>query len=312
VWRLDDHRPRTRPGNRSDIRCLTVTPDGWIVAGGSDGALGRWRLTDGVRERDIGSLPGRVNAVAAVPDGAQTHLVAVGGEFNGIQDGTLHRWADWRPGQAVALDHRGEVDLALTFYVDGEPAVITAGADGQVHLTHVRTGLRRGTITGRHPPRGVAVGLMAGQPAAAICWMFGPFAVWNLATRTEISTPAAANIRIGEAARGWIDTGTGPSVVTVHESLVQTHNLLTGAVSQLQPGHDEPVTALATTDGPARPAAVAIARTDGSVSVVDATAEREICRLTLPYPATALAWTTGGLLIMACRRNLHCVEVPAF
>jgi hypothetical protein len=139
------------------------------VAGGGDGALGRWRLTDGVRERDIGSLPGRVNAVAAVSDGAQVHLVAVGGELGGIQDGMLHRWADWRPGHAVALDHQGEVDLALTFCVDGEPAVITAGTDGQVHLTHVRTGLRRGTIAGTYPPRGVAVGLMAGRPAAAIC-----------------------------------------------------------------------------------------------------------------------------------------------
>nr|BFE59918.1 hypothetical protein GCM10020063_044440 [Dactylosporangium thailandense] len=214
--------------------------------------------------------------------------------------------------RAVSLDHRGEVNIALTFSIGGEPVVLTAGCDGQVHLTQIRTGLPRGTISDTYPPRGVAVGLMAGQPAAAICWMFGPLTVWDLATRTEISTPAAANVQIGEAARGWIDTGTGPAVVTVHESLVQIHGLLTGTVSRLQPGHDEPVTALAATDDPARPAAVAIARTDGSVSVIEAAAEREVCRLVLPYPATALAWAPGGLLVVACRRDLHCVEVPAF
>ena len=73
-------------------------------------------------------------------------------------------------------------------------------------------------------------------------------------------------------------------MVAVLESLVQVHNLLTGAVSQLRPGHKEPVTALATISDPAPYAAVAIVRTDGSTSVVDAIAEREV----------------------------HCVKVPAF
>ncbi|MET7394067.1 WD40 repeat domain-containing protein [Dactylosporangium sp. NPDC005572] len=312
VWRLDDGgRPYIGAGHRTDIRCLTVTPNGRIVAGSGDGTLSRWRLADGVREPDLDALPGRVNAVAAVPHGTQTHLLAVGGEVGGIQDGMLHRWTDERLEPAIALDHRGATDIALTFSVGSEPAVLTAGCDGQVHLTQIRTGLRLGTISQTYQPRGVAIGLMAGQPAAAISWMFGPFTVWDLATRTEISTPAAANVRIGEAARAWIDTDIGPAVVTVHGSLVRLHHLLTGAVSQLQPGHDEPVTALAA-DDPARPAAVAIARTDSSVAVVDATADREVCRFTLPYPATALAWAPRGLLVAACRRDLHCVEVPGF
>jgi hypothetical protein len=102
-----------------------------------------------------------------------------------------------------------------------------------------------------------------------------------------------------------------PVVVTVHESEVQTHNLLTGAISQLQPDQPELVTALATTNDPARPPAVAIARADHNVAVVDPIAQREICRFALPYAASALAWAPDGLLIIACRQDLHCVQVPA-
>jgi WD40 repeat protein len=311
VWRLTDDEPQTRSGSSSDIRCLTVTHDGWIVAGGGDGHLGRWRLADGARGADLGSLPGQVNAIASASNGAQTYLLAVGGDLHGITDGMLHRWTGERPEPAIALDHRGDARFALTLPVDGDPAVVTAGSDGHVHLTHLRTGTHLATITDTYPPRGVATGLMAGRPAAAISWMFGPFMVWDLLTRNEIRTPATANVAIGEAARGWIETDTGPVVITTHESLVRTHNLLTGAVSQLQPGLDDPVTALAATNDPAHPPAVAIARTDCTVSVVNASTGNETCRLTLPYPASALTWAPSGLLVAACRRDLYCLEVPA-
>ena len=310
VWHLDGARPPAGSGHRSTIRCLTVTPDGQIVAGGSDGVLSRWRLDSGTREPDLGSLPGRVNAVAAVSHGADTYLLAVGGDLHETQDDTLYRWADGHPRPATTLDHGGQVDIALTFHLDGEPAVLTTGCDGQIHLTQIRTGHHLGTIADTYPPRGAAVGLLAGRPAAAICGMFGRLTLRDLATRTEIATPAAANVEDGEAARGWIDTGTGPSVVTVRESLVRVHNLHTGAVAQLEPGHDAPVTALATTDDPARPDAVAIARTDNTVSVVDAATGQNIGRLTLPFPAQALTWAPGNRLIVACRRDLYCVEVP--
>ncbi len=310
VWRLTDNQPQTRSRGSTDIRCLTVTSDRWIVAGGSDGSLSRWRLTDGTRVADLGSLPGRVNAITTLSGEAHTYLLAAGGEQNGIKDGMLHRWTDEHPEQAIALDHRGEVSLALTLPIDSDPAVVTAGSDGHVHITHLSTGAPLGTITSNYPPRGVAVGLMAGRPAAAISWMFGPFTVWDLLTRTEIPTPAAAHIAIGEAVRGWLNTETGPLVITTHESLVRAHNLLTGAVSHLQRGLDEPVTALTATHDPAHPASVAIARTDSSVSVVNACTEQEICRLTLQYPATALTWAPHGLLVVACRRDLYCLKVP--
>jgi WD40 repeat protein len=303
VWRFAAERPHAGSALHADVRCLTVTPDGEIVAGGSDGVLSRWRAADGTREPDLGRLPGRVNTVAAV----HRHLLAAGGDLHEITDDTLHRWVDGLPQRAVTLDHRGQVDVVLPFHLDGEPAVVTAGCDGGVRLTRIHTGLHLGSITDAYPPRGVAVGLLDGRPAAAICGMFGPFTVWDLAGRTEIGTPAAANVEIGEAARGWVDTGAGPTVITVHESVVRMHNLRTGAVSELQPGHDMPVTALAASEDPA---VVAIARMDGTVSVADPATGRTVGVLRLPHPVRALAWAPGRRLVMACRRDLYCAEVP--
>lgn len=288
-----------------DLRCVTTAPDGWVVTGDAGGVLRRWRLSDGARGADLGSLPARVNAVAAVADGARVHLLAGGGELGGTHDDMLHRWADGHRQRAVPA-HRGEVDVVLPFPLDGAPAVLTSGCDRQVHLTDVRTGERLDTITGTDRPRGVAVGLLAGRPAAAISWRSGPLAVWDLSARTEIATPAAAHVRAGEAARAWVATEVGPAVVTVREARVRVHLLLIGAVAEVQPGRADPVTALTATGS----TAIAIARADGSVSVVDIVTGREAGRLSLPHPATALAPAPGGLLVMASRRDLYCAEVP--
>jgi WD40 repeat protein len=301
-WQLEE-APATA-AQRTGIRCLAVTPDGSIVTGGGDGVLSRWRLSDGAPQSGLGSLPVRVNAIAAARHGATTYVLAAGGDLHARQDRTLHRWADGQPQPAVAADHGGQIDTVHPVDLGGEPAVLTAGSDGQLHLIRIRTGRRLGTIADTYPHRGIAVGVLAGRPAAAVCRMFGPFTVWDLATRTEIATPATANVELGEAARGWIDTGAGPAVITVHESRVRIHHLVTGAVSQLQPGRTAPVTALAATDD-----AIAIARTDGTVSVVDATGRQDRGEYPLPYPATALAWAAGNQLVVACRSHLYLVEV---
>ncbi|KUL21718.1 WD40 repeat domain-containing protein [Actinoplanes awajinensis] len=294
VWHLDGERAGAGSGQRTDIRCLTVTPDGEIVAGGGDGALSVWRVADGARRPDLGSLPGRVNAVAAI----QACLLAVGGDLHETHDGALHRWVDGHPQPAITLGHGEEVDVAVPFELDGEPAVLTAGCNGRIQLTQVRTGLHLGTIDNDYPPRGVAVGLLDGRPTAAVGGMFGPLTVWDLVTRTG----KAVNAEIGEAVRGWI--GAGSAVVTVHGSLVRMHDLRTGEVSRVEPGQDAPVVALAAADG-----VIAMARTDNTVSVVDVSTRQRIGLLTLPYPAQALAWAPHGRLVLACRRDLYCAEV---
>ncbi|GAA2711852.1 WD40 repeat domain-containing protein [Actinoplanes palleronii] len=290
MWDLGgEGRPGVGTGHPSDIRCLAVTPDGEVVAGGGDGVLSVWRLADGVRGPDLGSLPGKVSAVAAV----QTCVLAAGGDLR-----SLFRWVDGDSAPAVTLDDGEDVDIAVPFELDGEPAVLTAGCHGQIRLTQVRTGLHLGTIVNRHPPRGVAVGLLDGRPTAAIGGMFGPMTVCDLVARTE----KGVNVEIGEAVRGWI--GAGPAVVTVRGSLVRMHNLRTGEVSPVEPGQDVPVAALAAADG-----LIAIARVDTTVSVVDATTGQGLGRLTLPCPAQALAWAPHGRLVLACRRDLYCAEV---
>ncbi|GAA0911709.1 hypothetical protein GCM10009558_018240 [Virgisporangium aurantiacum] len=313
IWNIDRDRPPTAPAHRTNLRCLTVTAGGSLVAGGGDGTLSRWRLADGAPEPDLGQLPSRVNAVAAVTDTRGGHVLAVGGDLHGVPDSTLYHWIDDAPQEPVTLDHGAQTDFVATYSVDGETAVLTAGKGcGNAQLRQLDTGLPLGTIPHDYPPYGVAVGLWAGRPAAAVNWMFGPFVGWDLTSHSPVSTPAAANVQIGEAPHAWIETGTGPAVITVHDAQVRIHALLTGAVVHLQPRHDEPVTALAVTTHPGRPAAVAIARTDGTVSVVDPATNRETAHLTLPYPATAMAWAPeDGLLAIAYRDHIRCVEVPA-
>ncbi|MEU4425509.1 WD40 repeat domain-containing protein [Actinoplanes sp. NPDC024001] len=294
VWQFGEERPGSGAGAPADLRCLAVTPDGWIVAGASDGSLTRWRLSDGVRGPDIGSLDARVNAIHA--EGAM--VAAVGGDLHDVQDDRLHRWVDGRAQPPAGLGHGGEVTIAVRYFDDG-PVLLTAGCDGSIHLTDLETGQRRGTIEDRYPPRGVAVGSLGGRPVAAVTGMFEPFTLWDLTSRTVVATPAAANVRLGEAARAWA----GNAVVTVHEGRVRMHDLLTGSTTEVLPGVAEPVTAVA-----AAGLLLAIGRTDGSVTVVEANTGRVVGALALPYAATVLTWAPQGRLIAACRRDLFCIS----
>ena len=48
----------------------------------------------------------------------------------------------------------------------------------------------------------------------------------------------------------------------------------------------------------------AVARADGSVTLIDLMSRTIVDTLMVVYPATALAWTPNGDLIIACRRHL--------
>ncbi|WP_328472102.1 WD40 repeat domain-containing protein [Actinoplanes sp. NBC_00393] len=290
-------------GGATDIRCLAVTPDGWVVAGGSDGVLRRWRAADGQPDPvAAGKLPGRVNVVRAVENSGRVQLVAAGGDLHGVQDGLLHRWVDGRAAPPVEVDHRGEVKIIVPY----GPLLLTGGTDGLIHVIDLRTGQRQATIDSTYPPRGLAAGRLNGRTVVAITGMFEPFTLWDLESGTAMASPALG-VQVGEAAQAWITTAAGPSMVTVHEARVRVHHLLTGTTTDQQADIAEPVTALAATES----AKVAIARTDCSVSVIDVRSGKEDGRLTLPYPAAALAWAPAGRLIIACRRDLWCAELPA-
>ncbi|MFD0203419.1 MULTISPECIES: WD40 repeat domain-containing protein [Saccharothrix] len=295
VWRIGTDARPLGAGHQSTVRCLAVTADR-VIAGGTDGTVGSWRLADGGHERVVGVLPAPVRAVAAVGD----RVLAGGGDLNGVTDRELHRWRGDGVDRPVAVDHRGEVRLVVTTVLDDRPVALTAGCDETLHVTDVLTGDRIGGVPGGSQPDGLAVGELDGRPVVAISRAFGPFGLWDLAGNAPITTPITEAAEVLEQVRAFVHTGDGPAVVTVRHHVVRVRALATGDARHLDPDHGEPVTALAV--HPGRTAAVA--RADCSVTVFDLDTLAPVDALTLPHPATALAWTPDGDLVVACRRDL--------
>ncbi|WP_433187562.1 WD40 repeat domain-containing protein [Actinoallomurus sp. CA-150999] len=306
VWRVGSETRHPGAGDgaghTSTIQCIAVAPGGHVIAGGTDGTIGSWRLKDGMREPMVGALPAPVRAVVATPVGGGAAVLAGGGDLHGAPDGELHRWSDSGPDQPVIVDHRGEVRIVVIADLDGRPVVLTAGCDATLHITDLATADRVGDIPGRHQPDGIAVGDLRGRPVVAVSRAFGPFQLWDLAGRVPVATPVTDAIDVLERVHAFAQLDEGPAIVTVRHHVVRIRNLGTGATWHLDPDNDDAVTALAV-HSLGRPLA-AVARTDGSVSLLDLVARTVVDVLALPYPATALAWAPDGDLIVACRRDL--------
>jgi WD40 repeat protein len=301
VWRIGAAGPEPRgSGHTSTITCVTTTAGGRIVAGGTDGTVGSWEPAGGARGPVIGALPAPVRAVAVSGDA----VLAGGGDMNGSQDNDLHRWLDAGPDRPVRVDHHGVVRIVVPAVVDGRLVVLTGGAGATVRVTDAATGDRLGGIPGHHQPDGIAVGVLAGRPVAAISRTFGPFQLWDLAAGTPIDTPLTGAMEVLER----VHAVAGPVIVTVRGHVVRVRGLDSELSWHLDPGNAEIVTAIAVSDDGG---AVAVARRDGSVSVPVLAPGATGDLLTLPYPATALGWAPGGDLIIACRRDLLRVGRPA-
>jgi WD40 repeat protein len=301
VWRIGAAGPQPRgSGHTSTITCVTTTPGGRIVAGGTDGTVGSWELADGTRGPVVGALPAPVHAVAV----SGHEVLAGGGDMNGSQDNDLHRWLGAGPDRPVHVDHHGVVRIVVPAVLDGRPIVLTGGAGATVRVTDAATGERLGGIPGHHQPDGIGVGVLAGRPVAAISRTFGPFQLWDLAAGAPIETPLTGAMEVLER----VHAVAGPVIVTVRGHVVRIRGLDSDLSWHLDPGNGEVVTAIAVSDDGG---AVAVARRDGSVSVPALAPGAAADVLTLPYPATALAWAPGGDLIIACRRDLLRVGRPA-
>src|SRR5690606_33884456 len=157
---------------------IAAAPDGRLVTAGTAGAVAAWRLADGARGPVLGVLPAPVRAVAAVPPGAGTAVLAGGGGLHGGPADRLHRWVDGGPDRAVAAARRGEVRTTAAAAVDGRPVALTAGCDETLHITALASGERIGGLPGRGRPDGIAVGRLDGRPVAAVSRAFGRFQLW--------------------------------------------------------------------------------------------------------------------------------------
>ncbi|GAA0421614.1 hypothetical protein Aca07nite_10200 [Actinoplanes capillaceus] len=259
-----------------NAQVIPAGPGTLIAASADDDTVSVWRLGENRAPEEIRS-PGDIRRIEVTTDG---WVVGDGGPVR------------WRVADGVPGTGGGDfpADQPLRVRLAGELVATFHGSLGGVRLGGDRT------IEHPYPPRGAAAGLLAGRRAIAVNWMFGPFTVYDLDTLTPI--PAPADVAIGESPQAWA----GDAVVTVRLGEVLAHDMRTGTTTPLQPKEDEPVTALA-----AFGSVIAVARTDGSVAIVDVPTARERDRRTFPFAATALTWAPTGELIVAVRRDVYCV-----
>jgi WD40 repeat protein len=303
VWRVASAPPRVHAPS-SDLRCVAVTPQGRILAGGSDGRIDAWRLADGVREGTRGTLPGRVNAVSVVPAGVGPMTVAVGGHLHGIPDDLLHRWVDDGPDRPFPLGQGGETRQISVARAGDRLLTLTVGCSRDVLIHDLLTGEHVGALEGGLP-LGVAVGDLAGRAVAAITRLSPVFQLWDIAAGTEIETPWSEDVSWGDLVHAVVDSPGGPAVVFVrHHRRVVVRDLAAGGAVRVDPDNTGRVTALS-----ARGESVAVARSDGSVAVHRLSTGELTGTLTLPHPATALTWTPAGDLVVAGRRALLLVTM---
>lgn len=307
VWRVASAPPRGE-APAGDLRCVAVEPGGRILTGGNDGVVAAWRVADGRRDHVLATLPSRVNAIATLPPGNGPTAVAVGGDLHRAQDDLLHRWFGDGPDQPVPLGQGGEARLIQAAVVDGRPVALTSGPLICVLVHDLLDGDILGHLHQGAQTRGLAVGELAGRPVAAVTGLSPVLGLWDLATLTPIETPLAETAALGELVYAVIGSPEGPAVVLVvdyHQVVVR--GPAAGVTVTIGPDDGSLVTALA-----ARDDALAVARIDGTVSVHRLPSGDSGGTLTLRWPATALAWTTAGELVIASRRELllaHCDPV---
>jgi WD40 repeat protein len=283
VWRVASALPRGHVPT-SDLRCVAVTSDGRVLAGGSDGKISVWSLADGHFEGIRGTLPGRVNAVAS----SQNMVLAAGGYLHGIQDDLLHRWVGDGPDAPFPLGQGGETgQLAVV-----GNSVLSLGCCRDVLIHDLVTGERVGALGADS----LTLGLAVGTPGAAVTRMLPTFQLWDIASVTEIETRLSSVVSWGAVVHAVVDEA---AVFVEQDHRVVVRDFSAGSALYLDPDNSAEVTAVA-----ARGEFVAVARADRSVAVFELRAGDLIGTLPLSQPASALAWTAAGELVVAARRGL--------
>lgn len=292
VWRVTS-APSPEHAPTADLRCVAVTPDGRVLAGGRDGRIDAWRLDDGRKDGTRGTLPGRVNALACTGN----MVVAAGGDLHGVQDDLLHRWLDEGPDEPFPLGQGGETRQLAVAVAGDRLLALTRGCRRDVLVHDLLTGEHVHDLEGGGLTIGLAVGDLAGRPVAAITRLAPGVELWDIAAGVPIETPLSEVTKWGDLVHAVVDDRAAVLVESRHRVVVR--DLTTGAPVYADPDNTGHVTALS-----ARAGSLAVARVDGSVTVHHLLTGELTGTLTLPHAATALTWTPEGDLVIVARRAL--------
>ncbi|GLZ01093.1 WD40 repeat domain-containing protein [Actinoplanes sp. NBRC 103695] len=338
LWSVGAALRPTGHGATSTITALALSPDGWVIAGGSDGTVTTWSVTDGSPGPGIsgrGSTPSEHGSTPSRHGPAiREHGPTLGG----------HGTTPGGHGSAVGR-LRGPVRVIVAVGVGGRIEVLAGGGDvngspddllyrwvADPAIAAGRFGADR-AIPAEHSgevrviaPYGTSV-FTAGcdQTIARIDLVTGSrievFPGDHHASGVAIRGDRAAVSRFPSPFQLWdlitgkpIPTAATDSaafgervvgwcgddrVVVALDEATRVRDLTTGETIRLDEDNDARITAIACADR-----SVAVARDDCSLSLFDPDSGLVTDAIELPYPATACAWTPDGDLIVACRRDL--------
>jgi WD40 repeat protein len=186
-----------RAGTNAEMRCLAVSPDGALLAGGDENGLVTLWTIDGRRVRSLGSHTDVVRDLVFTPDGK--HVVSGGGDD--------HVNVYPLPSGAT-IDLAGNTDGIKDLDVSRDGSMVTsAGIDGTVHVWTID-----GTLLQTFRGHGTAVkGVVFTLDRRVVSSAEDDRArIWRLDPDTEPPT--------GEPLRAWLKQRTNASVEQVRRA----------------------------------------------------------------------------------------------
>jgi WD40 repeat protein len=322
LWRLAHGERRTLAGPAKEIKCVAVSPDGKLIAAGSEDK--NVYLWDAATGADKGKLPGgtlSVNGVAFSPDGTTLAVASARGtvklwdvatqeqlspEFSapgpvtcvafapdgatlaaGTAGGTVKLWdvKTGRENRGLAA-HRGGV-LTLAFSRDGK-TLATGGFDSRVCLWEPN-GDPRAELPG-HTADVTALAFSPDDKSLAAAGRDGAVYVWEAATGKRRGGPFYPH-RADVLALAFTADGAG-LITGGTDRTVRVWDAATGKERGVLKGHERAVTCLALAGGGG---VLATGSQDRTVKLWDPTGAGE--RTVLPRRSEAVlcaAWSPDG------------------